>query len=93
MSADRDTHFTNFAQLLIDELRAETGITVVPNAAFDYVEPIIRRIIAQRAYAFACHAVNFTGERNLKMVRAGLWSTQQCVDQIPDMVEFPEEGL
>jgi hypothetical protein len=89
MSAERDAHFTNYARLLLDELSNVEGVFI--ETINDHWREEMQEIIARRAYGLACHAISFISERDLKMIRAGLWSTKQGVDQIPDMTELPEE--
>lgn len=94
---DRDTRFMGFAEPLFDELvaNARTFHSDYPYPVFspqdvERFEESQQKIIAHWAYRFACHIVNHTSESNLKRVHAGLWSAEQCVDQIPDMPEVEE---
>lgn len=80
MSNSRDEHFSGFAELLLDKMFVTK----------DYEQyQLLKRIIAQSAYAFACQVVSSTNEHHLRMIRAGMWSVPQCVDQILDMTEWP----
>lgn len=88
---NRDTRFIGSAQLLYDELARNvlssrhTGLSDIEQFKQEQCQ-----IVAQWGYRFACHIVNHTSEQNLKRVHAGLWSAEQCVDQIPDMPALPE---
>lgn len=85
---NRDTRFIGSAKSLYDELARNvltsrhTGLSDIEQFKQEQYQ-----IVARWAYRFACHIVNFTSESNLKRIHAGLWSAEQCVDQIPDMPE------
>ncbi len=89
MSTPRETQFAGFAKLLVDQMLALPGVVV--ESAYEYAPAEWEKIIAQRAFLLAIHVVQFTSERNLKMMHAGMLSAAQCVDQIPDMVDWPKE--
>lgn len=82
LAEDRDAHFMGSVETLQEEL-AKHLAKYDPNGCI--ISEITRDTIARWAYQFACHVVNFTSEHNLKRVHVGLWSAEQCVDQIPDM--------
>lgn len=87
MSA-RDTQFACFAQLLVDDLRSKAHITVHPNSAYPAVEPLIEKIIAQRAYDLVKHAVEEC-ELQEGMLAARMTS-EALLHNIPDMTNWPE---
>lgn len=88
---DRDARFTNSAKSLYDALAR--NVLTSQHMSLSDIELFKQeqyQITARWAYRFACHIVNHTSQDNLKRVHAGLWSAEQCVDQIPDMPEVQE---
>lgn len=83
--SDRDTHFSGFAKLLINELREKATITVMPNAAYDYVEPFIQHIIAKRAYDLVDHAI-----KSIEDIDVDSFNHDEIALLIPDLTEWEE---
>lgn len=88
--SNRDTQFQGFAKLLLKKMFAAEDIwidTINPHWEAEW-----EQIIAQGAYDLACHIVRHINERDLALVRSGMWSEEDCVARIPNMEEQTNEG-
>jgi hypothetical protein len=95
----RDTQFAGFAKLLLKELLDD----ILDDYGFiggreNYADlnhdlSICEGIIARRAYDLACHAVGHVSEWNAAEMEVGFKTAQDIVSDIPDMIEWPDEGV
>jgi hypothetical protein len=91
--SERDTQFAGFAKLLMQEMIALRGYIDIGgysdedalSSASDYVE-----IITQYSYDLACHIVEHVSESMAALREVESMSVQECVNEIPDMTEWPE---
>lgn len=72
-----------FAQLVVDELRQKAHITVHPNSAYSYVEPLIEMIIRQRAYDLVKYTLLHVDHVDLDS-----HSIEEHIEKIPDLTEM-----
>ena len=89
MSKERNTHFQEFAKLLIQELQAIRFEGFDKNWNSVDIERREQAIIAQRAYDLACHVGTFTSD----CYTSGYIDPTQEVDinSIPDLTEWPDK--
>lgn len=83
-----DTHFQQFAELLVKEF--ESNDLIPEHHARLIIKERMRKIIAQRAYDLACHVVNHVSETQATYREVDYMTAQEIVADIPDMTAFPD---
>ena len=74
--SDRDTHFSGFAKLLMEQMLSEINVEIVTSFGWREDWEII---IAQRAYDFACH-----------VAMQNTLVAHHDMGKIPDLIEWPK---
>ncbi len=88
MSAERDTHFAEFARAIWQELMLPNGFIDVSEGWLDEDEIAgYQQIIAQRAYDLVEHTLKEVNPHHLD----GFSPLEWAVKSVPDIESFPEQ--
>src|SRR5258707_1718091 len=90
--ADRDTHFSGFAKLLLEDLGDDIGQLMDETADSGDYEGHMRLIIAQRAYDLVFFLID-EAPTDYSSFNAGYGTPDEiheCIEHLPDLDTWPE---
>lgn len=87
----RDMHFLSFSALLWKEIDQAMHVDYEGENKHEGFLFTVHRLIARRAYDFACHVASNVSEKDAAERDAELTTTEAIVRELPDLERWPEE--
>lgn len=86
---DRDTQFSGYAKLLVEELLAKMKYSI--GRTSQDIEKGLEDLVARRSYDFAKHTMSHVGQGMAAENEGGPLYLEENMRCIPDMTEWPME--